>query len=209
MRNKNIIFGVAIILFMALPPVKNWIESSMVGQMLVQIPSLVIAGTLISRGLNLIHSMRISAYNAGGLPGTLLAIFVIAFWILPRWVDASLNEPLVALAKFITLPILAGIPLYFSWSKLGAISKGFIWSNLISMLIVMGWLYLAAPIRLCNNYLVEQQYHLGWSMLTLATLIFVYWIFKLFTGHGLTTTPESEPLPPQQSPPHGSSENQE
>jgi len=50
------------------------------------------------------------------------------------------------------------------------------------MLAVLGWLYIVAPVRICNNYLVNQQESAGWWMVDLALLLFGCWIGSLFVG---------------------------
>ena len=74
--------------------------------------------------------------------------------MLPRALDAALTNPLTEAAKFVSLPALVGLPLALAWQRLPIIGRGFILTNVISMLAVLGWLYIAAPVRICNNYLV-------------------------------------------------------
>lgn len=73
----------------------------------------------------------------------------IGFWLLPRSLGSALNEGTVELAKLASLP------------RLKPVTKGFVLVNLMSILCVMGWLYLSAPNRLCNNYPLNEQVLLG------------------------------------------------
>jgi hypothetical protein len=91
--------------------------------------------------------------------------------MLPRSLDAALAEPAMAVAKFISLPALLGLPLAQSWCRLHPIARGFVWAKLVSMLGVLGWLYLAAPVRLCNFYLLDEQLLLGRAMLAIGAAL--------------------------------------
>lgn len=174
------ILGISLFLLLALPPVKHVMESYMVGQMIVQLPLLILAGFFIGKAINTKIPIDKGAFNNNGIPGMLLAIFTIAFWMLPRSIDASINEDIFAIAKYSTLPLLAGVPISISWKKLNPVAKNFIWANLISMFVVMGWLYLKSPVRLCNNYLIGQQLLLGKTYLFLTAIIGITGIFRSF-----------------------------
>ncbi|AGT32000.1 membrane protein [Geobacillus genomosp. 3] len=174
--------GATLMAVLALPPVSRWLESSMIGVMLGQIPLLVAAGWLFGLALPRRFAELLSRWNENGLPGLLLAVSVLAFWLLPRSVDASLNEPLMRLAKWGMLPLLAGLPLSFSWKRLHPIARGVVHANVISMLVVMGWLYLAVPVRVCNSYLLDQQNALGRTMIALAIVLAAFWLLRLFVA---------------------------
>jgi hypothetical protein len=57
-----------------------------------------------------------------------------------------------------------------------------VWTNLSSMLAVTGWLYIAAPVRVCNNYLASAQYDTGMWMVRLAVLVFIGWLLAMLAG---------------------------
>ena len=94
----------------------------------------------------------------------IVALFASSYWMLPRALDAALTEPLAEVGKFLSLPLLVGFPLVLAWRRLTLIGRGFVWTNFISMLAVLGWLYIVAPVRVCNSYLVNDQEHAGWYM---------------------------------------------
>ena len=48
------------------------------------------------------------------------------------------------------------------------------------MLAVLGWLYIVAPVRVCNNYLVNQQTVAGWLLVAIAGLLFLAWTAPAF-----------------------------
>ncbi|MFC1542407.1 hypothetical protein ACFL4M_00780 [Pseudomonadota bacterium] len=171
--------GIALIALLALPLWRGLLESSLINHMLVQIPLLALAGWLIARG---IFSSRFFKWNERGIPGLLIAVFAMLFWMIPRWLDAALSEPLWEATKFITVPLLIGAPLGISWPRMSPFSRAVVWTNAISMLVVIGWLYVAAPVRVCNNYLVNQQEAFGFTAMMVALAIALYWIGVVFFG---------------------------
>ncbi len=172
--------GVLLLCLLALPLSRAWLESGLTTHMLLQIPLLVLAGWLIGKGTLNQHFL---SWNRTGVPGLLIAVFGILFWMIPRWLDASLSEPEWEVIKFITVPLLIGVPLGISWSRLTPFARAVVWTNSISMLVVLGWLYMAAPIRVCNNYLVNQQQDFGYTAMMLAVVIALYWVAVAFFGN--------------------------
>lgn len=172
----------ALYLLLAAPPVRSWLEATMSGHMLVQIPLLATIGFAICRLLAAHHQERLLAIAGGPIPLVVVALFASSWWMLPRALDDALAHPLAEVAKFVSLPTLVGVPLALAWRRLGTIGRGFVWTNFISMLAVLGWLYIAAPQRLCNSYLVDQQESAGWLMVKLALLLFAAWLGHLFVG---------------------------
>jgi len=143
--------------------------------MLVQLPLLAACGWLLGRGLPPTTQRGRDDWNRFGVPGLLLAAFTAVFWLLPRWLDAALQEPFWEGAKFVTLPLLLGLPLARSWWRFPGVGRAIVWAHVIVMLAVMGWLYHAAPERLCNSYLFDQQELLARSLLTLAAVLGLFW----------------------------------
>ncbi len=86
------------------------------------------------------------------------------------------------LAKFFSIPLLIGIPLAVFWEHAHPIVRGFLKANALSMLGVLAFLYIHAPIRICNNYLVSDQERLGWGFLFMAFALALIWVVPLFVG---------------------------
>lgn len=177
--------GVVLIALLSLPVSRVFLESSLIHHMLVQIPLLVFAGGVIGRGMIGKRTKGTSLYkwNEKGVPGLLVALFGMLFWMIPRWLDASLSEPLWEVIKFITVPLMIGLPLAISWPHLSSFARAVVWSHAISMLLFIGWLYVAAPLRVCNNYLVNQQEDFGYTAMVLALAIALYWVGRAFFGN--------------------------
>jgi hypothetical protein len=165
------IAGAALYLVLVAPPIAAWLERTMVGHMLLQIPLLALAGSLVARGIFGRHGARLAGFNATGIVGLLMAVFVAAIWMLPRTLDAALRYPLVEAAKFTSVPLLIGAPLALSWPLLPPVARAFVWANVISHSAVLGWLYRAAPDRLCARYLFDQQATLGTALLIITAVL--------------------------------------
>lgn len=167
---------------LALAPLREALESSMSAHMLVQMPLLAAAGFAAARALAARRRIALRRFVGGPWPLALLAMLASSYWMLPRALDATLTSPWAEAAKFVSLPLLVGAPLALAWERLGALGRGFVWNNFFSMLAVLGWLYVAAPVRVCNSYLVDEQASAGWRMVQLALVFFAVWLARLFVG---------------------------
>ena len=167
--------GLLLYMMLVAPPVAAWLEGSMVGHMLVQIPLLALAGGLVARAVSGGRGSVLAGFNAGGIPGLLVAVFAVIAWMLPRMLDAALRGALVEAAKLTTVPLLVGAPLALSWPLLLPVARAFVWANLISHAAVLGWLYSVAPNRLCTRYLFDQQAALGTVLLVVAMALLLGW----------------------------------
>lgn len=176
--------GLALVLFLllGLPPVRHGLEDSMTRHMLLQMPLLVGVGLLAGYGLPAPWRRRWRLRAGGSLPLVLTALLTTLYWMMPRAMDAAITDPRAELLKFFTLPLLAGLPLALSWPQLPAVARGLVWTHVASMLAVLGWLYMAAPIRVCNVYLESAQYDAGRTMATLAVATFLGWLVAWLAG---------------------------
>lgn len=171
-------------LVLATPVARAWLEATMTGHMLVQIPLLVAIGVASGRLVPQPWRRSLLAAAGGTVPCVVLAIFAAGYWMLPRALDAALANSLSEAAKFASLPALAGFPLALAWQRPSTVGRGFVWINFSSMLGVVGWLYVAAPVRVCNSYLLGEQASAGQSMITLAVLLLCGWFVALFVQSG-------------------------
>ncbi len=140
----------------------------MLTHMLVQIPLLAGVGVLLGSTLPTKWKTRLAEWNQWGVSGTVLALIVSSWWMVPRALDLALASPSMEAAKFVSLPLFVGAPLAMSWRQLGSLGRGFVLANVLPMWAVVGWLYIAAPMRVCNFYLVDQQVAAGIGLLWVA-----------------------------------------
>lgn len=130
--------ALVVVLLLALPPLRALLEASMSSHMLVQMPLLAAAGFIGTRGLPAARRDRLYRLSGGALPLVLMTMVASSYWMLPRALDAALADPWAELAKFASLPLLAGAPLALAWQRFGPIARGFLWTNVVSMLAVHG-----------------------------------------------------------------------
>lgn len=171
--------GLVLLLILATPLVRSELESDMALHMLLQFPLLLFAGWLLARALTLHARATIRQWNHAGITGLLLAAMVLMFWMIPRALDLVLIARTMEVWKFITLG-LAGAALQLSWRAAGMIVRGFFLGNVLPMMMVAGWLYVAAPVRLCNAYLSSDQLRTGSGLLALAMAGSLIWLGAFF-----------------------------
>lgn len=172
--------GLALFIFLAIPPVATFMESVMVMHMHMQMPMLIIAGLLMAPLFQQRFPYFFEKWNENGLPGILLFIIIMGYWLLPRTMDEALTLQSVEVFKFISLPFLAGVPLRDSWKKLSNFGKNAVIMFFTVVFLGMGLLYTLAPEQLCNNYLLIEQIALGWAFLLTAVGMAVYLLYVAF-----------------------------
>ena len=174
--------GLALWLALALPPVRVALEATMTMQMLVEIPLLALAGWWLASWLPWGVSDALASWNRSGIVGILLASLTSIVWMLPRALDAALERPGVAVAKFASVPLLLGVPLAQSWPRAGFVVRGVFLVESVATAFRLGWLYLASPARLCSNYLLSDQRRLGEILLALGAAGTVALLWKVVLG---------------------------
>ena len=175
--HRSILTGSVLWLLIALTPVGSSLEASLLMHVLVEIPLLTCIG--IAAG-SLMKPRMSGILNSISIPCVLLASFTLAFWMIPRWLDASLNDELVAFMKYASVPLLIGIPLALCWQSLHPVARGVVKIEFLAMLFRLGWIYLVAPDRLCNNYLLGEQRQLGNMLVILGFLVGTTWLAQVF-----------------------------
>jgi hypothetical protein len=159
------------------------LEATMTLQMLVQIPLLAVAGWFVSRAIPHRIAAVIARWNDGGISGLLLATSIGMVWMLPRMMDAAVDDGWFALAKFVSVPLLIGVPVALSWPRAGFVVRGVFLLELIATAFRLGWLYLVSPTRLCSNYLLDDQQQLGKYLLGVGVAMCLVLAWELMWGH--------------------------
>lgn len=160
-------------------PFAGWWEAGLVRHVLGHIPLLVLAGALLApRGGG-------RASQPVAIAAILVAVFCVAFWMIPRWLDAAVNGRGVDAVKMASLVLLAGMPVGWAWPRLVPLARGFVLAQLASMFGILGAIYLIAPVRLCNNYLVDEQTVLGRLALAVALAMVLAGLVAALAGRAL------------------------
>ena len=174
--------GVALWAVLSVPAVRHALESTMTSQMLVQMPLLALAGGWLAQGTPGWLDRRLARWNHRGISGLLLASLAGLIWMLPRALDAALDDPRFALAKFLSVPLLIGAPVALSWPRAGFVVRGVALLEVTATAFRLGWLYLISPVRLCSNYLLDDQERLGRFLLAIGVAIVLVLAWKLMWG---------------------------
>lgn len=182
---------IAIVLFLilCLPWVREWLEASMTLHMLVQFPLLIGVGWVVGRGLPHRITTWLDEWNCNGITGVVIVTTVTTVWMLPSMLDMAATNVLVDVLKYVTLPLLVGVPMVVSWPRMGFVLRGVFISEFIAMFFRLGWLYLILPTRVCNNYLLDDQQVGGKLMLVIGCVLVLVVAIKLIWGsfESLTT----------------------
>ncbi len=175
----------------ALFAARRLLEERMTTQMLLQIPLLVGVGAALGGAMPRRWRALLEPWNRGGVSGFVLATLTLTYWMLPRALDAAVDEPLVDLAKHVSLPLLAGLPIAASWPGAGFIVRGVVLLEFIATFFRLGWLYVVTPSRLCNNYLLDDQRRLGESLLVIGVALSAWAGYRLLWGGSAPSSPGS------------------
>ena len=143
--------------------------------MVLQFPLLMAAGALLAAALPPRTRGAVARWNAHGIAGLVLVACVLAVLMVPRVLDLALRDPAIEAAKVAVL-LGAGAALRLSWRAAGLVVQGFLLGNMLPMTAVVGQLYIDAPLRLCNAYLLDDQARLGQWLIALAVLAALGWL---------------------------------
>lgn len=163
-------------------PLRVAIERDMALHMGVQVPLLITLGVLLTAELRRHEPRWLANADWLGIPGIVAVIFATSFWMLPRALDSAVADPLIDAVKFLSLPLMAGLPLGLSWQRMPPLGRAFIWANFIPKLAAVGGLYLMAPMRLCAYYRLDQQAVAGWMLILIAVVLGALWFIAAFIG---------------------------
>lgn len=176
-----------------LPPLRAFGEATMVRQMLVQMPLIVLAGWCAGRAwVRAPEGSRAArlrsfadSFNRAGATGIVIASFTMILWMLPRSLDAARLSFGIDALKFASLAFGLGLPVAWSWVRCPPIARAVIHVEVIATLARFGWGYAAADERLCASYLQGDQERAGMLLVAaaLAWAVVVAWR-PLFGGLG-------------------------
>lgn len=171
--------GLLLLGILAVPAMRSMMEGDMALHMLLQFPMLLLAGWLLAQGLPQRARAGLQKWNHAGIVGLLMAAMVLMLWMIPRALDMVLSDGTMEFCKFLTL-VMTGMALELSWQAAGLIVRGFFLGNVLPMMMVVGWLYIEAPVRICNAYLADDQLRAGSGLLALAMAGCVVWLLAFF-----------------------------
>lgn len=160
---------------LAITALRPLLEGSMRAHMLVQYPLLMLAGALAAAAVPARAACLLARCNALGISGLMLVAAVLAVAMVPRLLDLALLDARVEALKFAAL-MSAGAALPGSWRAAGAVVQAFFLGGVLPMTVAAGSVYIDAPVRLCNAYLLGEQQRLGVELIAVAALLGVAWL---------------------------------
>ena len=150
--------------------------------MVVQMPLLIALGVLLSTAARRHEPRWLAEADWLGIPGIAAVVLGTSIWMLPRALDQAISDSRIDLLKFVTLPLLVGMPLGLSWRRMPLLGRAFIWANFIPKLGAIGGLYLGAPTQLCAYYRLDQQVLAGGTLIAVAVALGITWFVAAFVG---------------------------
>lgn len=165
------------------------LERTMWLQMLVQIPMLIAAGVIASRAM-WPEGVRMSRWNRHGSSGLVLAAGGVAFWMIPRVLDAAVEQAGIDVIKALSLWAV-GVVGARSWRAAGGIVQLFVLGNMAWMTATVGLLLLDAPTRLCVNYGTSDQRLTGYGLLVVTLVVVVKALLRASVALPLTAGPDA------------------
>jgi hypothetical protein len=167
--------GLTLLVALLTPALRHALESSMSLHMLVDYPALLLAGALLGAAVPRSVRRRLAAWNGLGISGLAACALFLALLMIPRVLDLALVDARVEAAKTAAL-LFAGAVLHPSWRAAGLVVQGFFLGNVLPMTAIVGTLYQDSPSRLCNAYRLDDQQHLGQSLIWLAIVVALLWL---------------------------------
>ena len=153
----------------------------MVLHILLQFPLILFAGWSLAKGCPEQAKASLQRWNHAGITGLLTISLVLIFWMLPSALDFALTDNTLEFLKFLSLA-LAGAALKLSWHAAGMIVRGIFLGNVLPMMMVVGWLYIESPVRICNSYLSNDQLRTGKGLLVLSIAGSLIWLYAFFVS---------------------------
>lgn len=179
-RNSTIALA-AVLVFCIAVGGRHVLEARLLTHMLVQMPLLIAGGALLTCLRPLAHSRQgpdlfrfWNHCDSHGMASMLTVLFCCAYWMVPNAIEHAVANPFAESIKFISLTC-AGALLPGALSKSGMVFRILFTGNLTWMLVVAGLIYLQAPQRLCNSYLLDDQARTGIGLLITASFFPAWW----------------------------------
>lgn len=163
-------FGIATIIVVALA--HTWLEASMARHMIIQLPSLFIAGWLLCGRKTPIKFL--SKFDAHGLTSFVFAISVASYWMIPRALELATKMLPYEAAKFVTITLAGGL-IASALKRANQIIQIFFIGNFCAMTAIFGLLYQDQLEQLCNSYTVDDQSFAGTGLVIIASTVPLLW----------------------------------
>ncbi len=159
---------------LSVPPLRSLIEQSMAWHMVVQMPLLLWAGWLCAGCWSRPRIESPSGWNQFGLTGGLMALVVLAYWMLPSSIDRALVVPRTDGFKLASLWV-CGALLQRSAVRAPLVLQLFFVGTALPMLAWAGLYFASTDLRLCNAYSLDSQIAAGRGLAALGAALGAWW----------------------------------
>ncbi len=153
---------------MVSPPLDPYLDGSMSGHMLLQMPLLALLGYAAGR---LWPGFRIRA-SSHGVAAVLFGVGSLVFWMLPRSLDTAVTVAWVDQVMHLNM-LTAGWFLAVGLPCLPFHTKVAFGVYALAMALAAGVVYVTAVVPVCANYSVQQQNEAGALLLWAGGVVFV------------------------------------
>lgn len=143
---------------------RSMLEQRMLWHMAVQLPLLLAVGIGAAQWQ---AAPSVEARGAAGLPSAILGSTGVALWMIPRLLDAAVEDPRLDAIKFLSVP-LSGYLLALALPRALPPVRLFVVGNVAFMTAVVGTVLIDSPERLCVSYGTSDQRVTGYALIALA-----------------------------------------
>jgi hypothetical protein len=143
----------------------DWLMSSMMLHMFVQLPLLFAGGVLTT----IMYARPQKPTWVPIIPAFVFATGIVTTWMIPRALDAAVEQSVINTIKVISL-VIAGRLAARAWQQASTIVRTFVAGNTVWMSATAGMLFLDAPARLCTSYGRGEQQQVGIALIA-ATIL--------------------------------------
>lgn len=152
----------------------DWLMSSMMLHMFVQLPLLFAGGVLTTT----MYPRRQPTGWVPVIPAFVFATGILSTWMIPRALDAAVEQSAINVLKVMSL-VIAGRVAARAWQQSSPIVRTFVAGNTVWMSATAGMLYLDAPARLCTSYGRGEQQQVGIALITATVLGIALGLWRL------------------------------
>src|SRR5690625_7090502 len=107
----------------------------------VQMPFLAVTGMLMTPLLQKKFPKFFAKWNKDGIPGILLALLVISYWLIPRAMDDALMSMPVEIFKFISWSFFVGVPIWGSCKMLYSFLYNIFFVGITILYVIFSFFY--------------------------------------------------------------------
>jgi len=192
MRVVRFLALIAVLIVLAVPPLREPLEASMALQMLGLLPAVFAAGWLAARLAPARWQVRaMAALRPHALSLLVVATFGYGLWMLPIALDLARLSPMVNAAKFATV-FVAGLSTGIALRVAAWPLVLFFGGNMVWMGLTFGMLFVDAPARLCASYLIDDQRMAGVGLVAGSAGVGVWLLAWVVRRAGWSNSEESE-----------------